>query len=370
MPGTASSALMELQLLKGPLDDARLAAIADLYGAYNRKYRDVAFCRRLFNENPHGYSLHALLVHESGRTVGHYGAIPIDILVDGERRLSGKGEAFVVHEGHRGATLSLPGEEPMACGLAMPLHLYRFARNQGMELVHMIADPAVGLIHRMTGCRALPIRHVKARLAVRPLPAPSPDRAAWRTVARTALAAGQSLLSGIAAGALAGGPAARVWRGADLTPAALARIAADACPGAGWTVAVDAPLLAWLGSTGDLDVIALDEAMDDYAVVCGRVGDAPAREIVLWRQRSGGIPAAVRLLAAVVRHARHLGDATVACSHGAAWDAAELARLRAAGRHLFFHESERSANLYVHTADRYYLDAQNLRFTPIFYSVF
>jgi hypothetical protein len=361
---------MELRLLKGPLDDARLAAVSGLYGAYNHKYRDVAFCRRLFDQNPHGYSLHALLADDSGATVGHYGAIPMDILVAGERRLSGKGEAFVIHEAHRGTMLALPGEEPMACGLAMPLHLYRFAREQGMEVVHMIADPAVGLIHRMTGCRLLPIRHVKARLALRPPPVAAPGQAAWQAVARAGLAAGQSLLAGVAAGALAGGPPPRVWRGAELTPQVLARLAADARPQAGWSLAVDAALLAWLAATGDLDVVALDEALDDYAVVCGRVGDAPASEIVLWRQASGGLPAAVRLLAAVVRHARARGDATVAFSHAAAGDAAERSRLHAAGRRLFFHESERRANLYVHADDGYYLDAQNLRFTPLFYSVF
>jgi hypothetical protein len=143
---------MELELTRGPLGERRLQAVAEMYGRYNRKYGDPDFCHRLFDENPQGPSLHALVLDGPGEVVGHYVIVPLDICRDGQRRRAGKAEALVVHPDHRSATISVAGARPILIGFAMPLHLYRYALDQGLELVQAIAGPAVGLINRTTGC--------------------------------------------------------------------------------------------------------------------------------------------------------------------------------------------------------------------------
>ena len=89
---------MELELTRGPLDERRLQAVAELYGRFNRKYGDPGFCHRLFDENPQGPSLHALVLDGPDEVVGHYAIVPLDILRDGQRRRAGKGEAFVTFD--------------------------------------------------------------------------------------------------------------------------------------------------------------------------------------------------------------------------------------------------------------------------------
>ena len=362
---------MEIRLLTGPLDEPWLGAIADLYGRFNGKYGDPSFCRCLFNHNPSGYSLHAFLIHDSGQVVGHYGIIPMDIVVDGQRRRSGKCEAFVVHPDHRDATLAQKQGGPITCGLAMPLHLYRHALEHGLEVVHMVADAEVGLIHRMTGCRGLATRHRRAVLELRPVEVTLASLPAWKRAIRLMLGAGQRLAFGLSYAATLGWLGrVRCWSGAEVTSERLARIAADIPPVTGWTLAIDSPTLAWMARTGEVQVFALDDAMKNYAVACGRAGHGDSMEIIYWRQRSGGSRSALRLLGAVVRRARQLGKSAVAYSHGAAWQPSDLSGLRTAGRLLFFHERAQHSGLYVRASDPYYLDPKNLHFTPFFYAAF
>ncbi|HEY6867447.1 MAG TPA: hypothetical protein VI792_09325 [Candidatus Eisenbacteria bacterium] len=362
---------MELELLRGPLEARWLESIANLYGEFNRKYRDPEFCRRLFNENPHGYSLHAFLVHPGRGVVGHYGIIPMAILVEGRRAISGKGEAFVVHPNHREDTVRVEGDEPVAGGLAMPLHLYRYAREQGMELVHMITGPEVGLIHRMTGCTGLRLRHHRATLTLSSDRAASPHPPSRREGLLVPLRAAQGIASGMASAALlVRWERAEPSAGGALSDERLAQIVDDLEPVRGWTLAIDSPTLSWFARVGDLQVIALDDRMEDYALVCGRSGQGREMEIVLWHQRSTGLRPALRLLAAVIRSARRRGNPVVAFSPGAAWNAAARARLRTAGRLLFFRERMPAVGVYVYTSDRYYRDPDNLHFTPFFHAVF
>jgi len=362
---------MRLELTHGPLDARRLQAIAGLYGEFNRKYRDADFCRRLFDENPCGAALHAFALDGGGEIVGHYAVVPLDVVRDGRRRRAGKGEAFVVRADRRMETISVDGGAPIAIGLAMPLQLYRHALEQGLELVHMIAGPEVGLIHRLTGCREVAVRQPRAGLALRPFAPPPPGRSAWRRAAQTALATGQACASALArAATFPGLGATRCVSGAGLDAAWLARIVADLPAGDGWTLAVDAPLLAWLARTGGLELVALDDGSDDYALVCGRAGEGRVMEVVLWRQRSAGLRPALRLLAAVVRRAGELDDLRVEVPLTAAARDGERAGLRAAARLFCFQEREQAWGMYVRSADRYYLDPGHLRFTPFFYATF
>jgi hypothetical protein len=362
---------VRFELTTGPLDERRLLAVAELYGRFNRKYGDPGFCHRLFDENPQGPSLHALVLDGPDEVVGHYAIVPLDILRDGQRRRAGKGEAFVVRPDRRTATLSVEGADPVPIGFAMPLHLYRHALDRGMELVHMIASPDVGLIHRMTGCRSLGVRSARAGLAVRSgVPSVAGEPAAAH-LARSALTLAQCGASSLARAATLS------WLGrvrhhpvAALDAEALARIASDARVADGWTLAVDAAALTWMAKTGGLEVVALDDGLEDYAVVAARAGEGRVMETVLWRQRSRGLRPALRLLAAVTRRAGEQDDLRVEVPLVAAPAGEERDRLSAAARLLCFRERAQVPGMYLFTADGYYLDPRNIRFTPFFYAIF
>jgi hypothetical protein len=362
---------MELELTRGPLHERRLRAVAELYGRFNRKYGDPGFCRRLFDENPQGPSLHALVLDGPGEVVGHYAIVPLDVLRDGQRRRAGKGEAFVVRPDRRAATLSVGRAEPIPIGLAMPLHLYRYALDQGLELVHMIASPEVGLIHRMTGCRSVAVPSLRAGLAIRPGgPAPARELAGAR-VARSALTLAHCGVSSLARAVTLSWLGRTRYQPVDALDAeTLARIAQDARVTDGWTLAVDAPALTWMAKTGGLEVVALDDGLEDYAMVAARAGEGRVMETVLWRQRSRGLRPAVRLLAAVARRAGRLDNLRVEVPLVAAGAGEERDRLRAAARLLCFRERAQASGMYLFTADSYYLDPRNIRFTPFFYATF
>ncbi len=362
---------MELELLKGPLDDRRLAAIAGLYGRFNPKYLDPGFCRLVFNENPQGYSLHAFLVAAAGEIVGHYGIVPMDVTVDGRRARSGKGEAFVVHPDHRGDSVTVGDDEPMTCGLAMPLYLYRFAANEGLELVHMLTSPDVGQLHRMTGCRSLHVPFERDSLTLRPGGAHASHPLAPRVLAETALAVAQSVAAGAALallGLLPGRP--RQWTGSAIPSAWLARLEEELRPETGWSLALDVGTLGWLARVGNLQVIALDDAAGDYVLVCPRSDQDRIMEVLLWRQGAKGLRTSLRLLAAVIRSARTSGNGVVTFSSGVTRSAAAFGALRAASRLVGFWGRRSSKTMYVYTADRRFLELSNLRFSPFFYAVF
>jgi hypothetical protein len=125
-----------------------------------------------------------------------------------------------------------------------------------------------------------------------------------------------------------------------------------------------------MAKTGGLEVIALDDGLEDYAVVAPRAGEGRVMETVLWRQRSPGLRPALRLLAAVARRAERQDDLRVEVSLVAAREGEERDRLRAAARLLCFRERAQVPGMYLFTADGYYLDPRNIRFTPFFHAIF
>src|SRR5262249_5024151 len=142
---------MNLVLLEGPLEERWRQAIARLYGPYNAKYADASFVRTLFDENPHRGSFHSFLLDDRGEPAGHYAVIPMDIVVAGERKRAGKGEAFVVRADARRESVAFAGMRPILAGPALQFHLFRHALERGLEVVHMIASGDVALVHRMSG---------------------------------------------------------------------------------------------------------------------------------------------------------------------------------------------------------------------------
>jgi hypothetical protein len=360
---------MNLELIDGPLDTPLLESIAGLYGRFNDRYANVDFTRRLFNENPGGAALHAF-VFEDGLAVGHYAILPMAIAVDGTRRRSGKGEAFVVHPDYRNGVVAVAGRPPILPALALPLHLYRHALDRGLDPIHMIAERDVGAIHRMVGCRPLDKMYRQARFVLDA----HALAAGVKTVSGRAMAAALPAAQRVAfeaARAFAFGAEVRVWSGAELARERLERIAAHVPSVRGWTLAIDAPTLSWLADIGELRVFAVDEAMEDYVVsLWPRSGSVRTVEVLLLRRSGRHARAVEGLLAAVVTNARRAGAAFVYASELAAWTDDDARALRSAARHLAFLERHRSASMLVRSDDVYFHDPDHLRFSPLFHAAY
>jgi hypothetical protein len=72
----------------------------------------------------------------------------------------------------------------------------------------------------------------------------------------------------------------------------------------------------------------------------------------------------------VARRAGRLDNLRVEVPLVAAGAGEERDRLRAAARLLCFRERAQASGMYLFTADSYYLDPRNIRFTPFFYATF
>ena len=356
---------LDLEIVEGPLARDVLADVARLYGPFNRKYADLDFCAALFDP-PAGRALHAFL-SAGGRRVGHYAVVPLAIEREGARSVSGKGEAFVVEREHRGGVVHRAGREPLLAGFAMPLALLDEASRRGMEPLHMVVPPELAPIHRAVGCRPVAVSHRVGTLALRPARSSGPI---WRRSALAALALGQRAAHEIASLVAGGGGDAVRRTGAALTPALLERVAAEHGSRGGWGIACDAADLAWLSRAGDLVLVSLGADLADWALGCPRAGDGRVMEVLVWRQRSHSDAAARRLLRGLVAAARGRGCVSLSSSDAAAEGPAERARLAAAERRLFLRRRERRPLVYVRSRDRYYLDPDHLRFSPLFYGIF
>src|SRR5262249_42011809 len=156
---------------------------------------DASFVRTLFDENPHRGSFHSFLLDDRGEPAGHYAVIPMDIVVAGERKRAGKGEAFVVRADARRESVAFAGMRPILAGPALQFHLFRHALERGLEVVHMIASGDVALVHRMSGAHPLPTRHRRSGLVLRPAQLAESPRSPWRRALRGVLGAGQRTAS-------------------------------------------------------------------------------------------------------------------------------------------------------------------------------
>jgi hypothetical protein len=361
---------MRLELLAGPLEESRVLAVSALYGVFNPKYRDPAFCRRLFNENPHGAGVHAFVLDDNGEAAGHYGIVPLAIRVRGERRLSGKGEAYVVRADQREAAVQVGDDPPLSIGMAMPLHLYPFAVEHGLDPVHMLAPADVAPLHRMSGCRSLAVRPRRVGIvlrpaALRPEPAGRIPPALVRVLGAGLAAA--SVLRARAELSLAG--AAGRWAAMAATREQLARVVADLPLVTGWGLDVDLPSLEWQSKFSELEWLELGGGAG-YALVCARAGEGRAMEVVQLRPRDRGAAVLRRLLAAVILHAWRRGSVLLALSDHAVADGGVRADLLAAARSLGLRDRRHQPGMLVYTRDRWYLDPANLTFTPFFHASF
>lgn len=361
---------MTIELLTAPLEDSRLQDIAALYGAFNSKYRDVVVCRRLFNENPIGAGVHAFVMDERGERIGHYGIVPLAIRLGGERRMSGKGEAFVVRTDCRDATVLVGDEPPLAIGLALPLHLYPFASAHGLYPVHMMAPPNVAPLHRLSGCRTVPTGHQRFGMLLRHS---QPSEDVWGGLRGSVK---QAAVLGRAAGATAWATAlgylagrARGWNVARAQVEHFERVAQEWSVGDGWGLDVDVPLLKWFASWSVLDWIELADGAG-HALVCSRAGDGRAMEVMHLSTERVGVEPLVRILAAVLIHAHRLGCVSVACSDHAVLLGDARVQLVQAARLLGLRGRKHQPSFLVYTRQPGVSVPHGFEFTPFFYAAF
>lgn len=142
--------VIELHRQRAPLSERQYEAIASLYGRHDPKYRDRAFCRHLFEENPAGPSFHVFAM-DGEVFVGHYAALPLRANLANRSFASAKGEALGVDPERGRQFVSLHGKM-MPISVALAKTLYDYALESDIELIHVISSKEVGVIHRMAGC--------------------------------------------------------------------------------------------------------------------------------------------------------------------------------------------------------------------------
>lgn len=144
--------MLKLFLLKGPLPPEMIGEIARLYGKYDSNYASPSFCEHLFNQNPLGYSYHAFIKNFE-KVVGHYGMIPSEISVKGQKMVSLKGEAFVVEKEQPVKTILFEEKKiPLGYALSKGLTDYAFSQ-QDVSLIHLMSPKSVARIHQRSGCK-------------------------------------------------------------------------------------------------------------------------------------------------------------------------------------------------------------------------
>jgi hypothetical protein len=233
------------------------------------------------------------------------------------------------------------------------------ALADGIAFIHSITNPAVGMLLRMRGFRALRLTRQELQF----LPHAVPGGRLWsRANAWRAVSAGQRLF-------LAG---ARGWLRATAAPAveidppahadsrleALAAAAQDEA--AAWSISRDLETLRWMRRLGRLQFVSIAGEPDRFA--CVTTGHT--RELLLWSvpsgDRRGGLAILCGLLAASVR------DGARSISVPRRLTSAGVASLWQPLRRLGFLPRENPITLYVRSRDPFFLDAGNVAFDRLF----
>jgi hypothetical protein len=348
---------IEIEAVRGPLDDEQLRRIADLYGVVDAKYASLEFLRHQFVDNPFGWSAHVFVL-DDGSTVGHCSAIPFCARRGDETLVAGKIEAVVVDAHHR-------GRRPDGRNLAgeMLSTLYPFGLDCGMDGLFGLAPPHVARVHVRAGCHEVPADAPAHTLLTHASAYLRGEASGKRRLAIGALATGQATVT--AAGALVSRVVSRA--GPHLleppSPTDVELAAADPTAGA-WTVS-GADAWDWYVESRTLETLDIPGPNGCRALVrVPRNGAAPA-QIVAWKpRRPGRLLPGVVLLATATRIARERGAPTLRFQPwaGAGGDGT-LAR--ACG--LLGFVSRPEAALVVFSRDPRF---DNLRVTPFFYVTF
>lgn len=355
----------KITCLKGPLDHEWLAHIARLYGHYDPKYGSVEFCRYIFNNNPHGYSLHVFAVHHSGEVIGHYGLIPLTITEGESRRLSGKGEAFVVRSDYRDASI-IQGNKDVLIGLALPRALYRFARQQGIPIIHLISSERIGFIHRKAGCRHVIVEEQKYFFLNF-----SRRKETLKNIRWNILGCAQNILYYFWKPLLPGKrKKLSCIPGSSITPQQVKTISGClniAGKDDKWGLAMDAETLAWYMKVGLFDIITSPYDAETFAVI--RTVPRESVEVVAAHVPGTSYIRGLQLLKKIVKHGKAHKAPIVFFTKGALFGNARKV-FPGAGYILGFLKKHAPTGLYLKAGDSNYLDGSRLRFSPFFYAAF
>jgi len=347
---------LEIDAVRGPLDDERLGWIASVYGVVDSKYASLDFLRHQFVDNPFGWSAH-IFVLDDGRAVGHCSGVPFRARRGEETVVAGKIEAVVVDADHR-------GRRPDGRNLAREMlsMLYPFGLECGMDGLFGFAPPHVARVHVRAGCHEVPAHAPAHTLLTHPSVYLRDEQSPRRRAAIRLLTAGQSAAA--AAGAVVSrvvsrpGPHRLERPSAADAELAIANAASDA-----WTVS-GADAWEWYVDSGTLEALEIPGKDGCRALVrIPTSGSSPA-QIVAWRPRRPGVLAGLLLLETAAGIARERGAPTLRFQPWAgAGGNGGLARACA----LLGFVRRPEAALVVYSRDRRF---DELRVTPFFYVTF
>lgn len=344
--------MTRIEVVRGPLDRAALGRVAGLYGTQDPKYADLDYLATLYNDNPHGRSIHAFAV-DGDVAVGHYSVIPMPIVRDGRPQPSAKGEAFFVAAGHR--------RPPVA--IALMRSAFAAADADGIEVLHAISPRDVGRLAVLNGCREQRVADRRYVRLLTPTPASSTRRGAGRRVRRHVGWLGQRALAGCWSLATVAARDRVFSRPRLDDPDLVAQIAsAAAVPETGWTIPRTSAQLGWFGrSSGWVGV-----AETPGPGVLFRVPVLPGGsvDVVGWNLPRGDSALGTAALLAVIGEARRIGADEVRCTDSAA--GSDVEGMRRAARRLGFVARPADLVFYTRARDAYFHDPVNLRFTPDF----
>ena len=86
------------------------------------------------------------MIYKERQIVGHYAIIPIRLIMNEKSIISGKGEALYVDSKIRKERI-----ENMSAGIAIMEKLHTFALSNGVEIIHNITRPEIGITQQFMG---------------------------------------------------------------------------------------------------------------------------------------------------------------------------------------------------------------------------
>ena len=337
--------MIELRLFRGAPGDEETNAIVDLYGPSDRKYAEPRFVRHQFAENPFGWSLH-VFAYDGARAIGHCALLPLPARIGDETVASGKFEAFVVDPEYQSSTLAEGG----LVGLGLLAELYTGAEEAGFAILQDLAQPELGLMHRMHGAHRVPVPW-QTLVGVGNLDTLG-TLGTGRALAATGLAFGQRAAQLLSA-PISGGAVVRAVEASD-EPPPLRGLRSST-----WTLEA-ADMWEWLARSGLLAWV--EEPSGGRALVRVPGPAAQAAELLDWRPGRRRLAGAIATITAAARLGREGRSIRIANPSGDE-------DLRRAARLLGFLPARDPLTLYVKSL-RFDIDATDVAVTPYFFATF
>jgi hypothetical protein len=359
------SRAITLTTIKGPISDHLLRCICDLYGKWvDERYRDLAFVRTLFNDNPFGYSYH-VFAFDGPCPVGCYSIIPMEVISRGTPIVAGKGEALFLLEEYRAGP---PGENHgnlshQLAGLSLITHAHSFASQQGIELLFALSPEALWPILRATGFSKVHAQLKHRYFLLRPQIVRQLRSDLFKLGGACAASLAQQALFRLGCLFLPVGE--HITKSGDqVAERQLTAISSrHVIENDRWSVACTTKALHWWLRMGYLQLLALDHNQNEYVLVSsgGRGGNL---EILDWNLQGAGLVRALTVLRHVVALAREHGAATVSFA-----DRPELTNgsvLNRAATLFGFLPWSVERVMFIKSPNRFHSEQQNLYFNWLF----